>query len=89
MYPLSARRFVVKHGVTNCFFNRIDEMEASFVTDTRGRVTGLSLEQGGPTSPNAAARMEGANAMRVIVDMAAVTRRFQLQEPAAGGEMAL
>ncbi|HEX4267202.1 MAG TPA: serine hydrolase [Steroidobacteraceae bacterium] len=89
MYPLSAHRFVVKHGVTDYFFNRIDEIEDSFVTDPRGRVTGLSLEQGGTTSPNVAARMDGANAMRVIVDMTAVTRRFQLQVPAAGGVMAL
>jgi CubicO group peptidase (beta-lactamase class C family) len=89
MYPLSARQFVVKHGVIDYFFNRVDELEVAFVTDARGRVTGLNLEQSGSSSPNVAARMEGADAMRVIEDMAAVTRRFQLQEAAPGGELAL
>ena len=89
MYPLSARQFVVKHGVIDYFFNRVGEIEVAFVTDARGRVTGLNLEQSGSSSPNVAARMEGADVMHVIEDMAAVTRRFQLQEPAPGGELAL
>jgi hypothetical protein len=52
-------------------------------------VIGLNVEQEGTPSPNFAPRMVGANAVHVIEDMAAVTRRFQLQEPAPGGEMAL
>ncbi|MGB6487978.1 MAG: serine hydrolase [Steroidobacteraceae bacterium] len=89
MYPLSARRFVVKRGVIDPFFNRIDEIEVTFAADPRGRVMGLNVEQEGTPSPNVAPRMEGTNAVHAIEDMAAVTRRFQLQEPAPGDEMAL
>lgn len=90
MYPLSARRFVVKHGVVDYFFNRIDEIEVTFAANASGRVTGLNLEQGSTPSPSvAAARMEGSDAGRVIADMAAINKRFQLQHPTPGGEMAL
>ena len=89
MYALSARRFVVKHGVTDYFFNRIDEVEANFVVDDSGAVTGMNLQHGSASSAMLAARIEGAGAKRVIEDMAAATRRFQLQQPTPGGDRAL
>ncbi|MFZ0552851.1 MAG: serine hydrolase [Steroidobacteraceae bacterium] len=89
MYALSAHRFVVRHGVIDYLFNCFDEIQVVFVPDSRGRVTGLNLEQSGSRFPNVAARMKGADAVRVIEDMADITRRFDLQQPAAGGERVL
>ena len=89
MYPLSTHRFVVKNGVTDYFFNRVDEIRVAFVSDAAGRVTGLNLEQSGSSSRSAAARMTAATGARVIAEMAGITRRFQLQVPTAGGKRAL
>jgi hypothetical protein len=89
MYPLSARQFVVKHGTTDNFFNRIDQTKFTFALGAHGKAIGLTFNQCGPLSPCAAKRMEGAKAAAVTEEMTAINRRFELQRPATGGEAAL